>query len=160
MRNESKSNIGFNLLEERLRIDIEISQSCSGGGGIRKHGEELVGVVSIVDNIVAITEGLAHVGTLAGISEDIEGSGDQVAHGAGERKGEVLVEVFEGLVEVTDSLGTNVGGGVRHEGGEELNDQVERGKDGVEGLLGELLVSIKGALEVGVGGLLSVLSGG
>ena len=44
-------------------------------------------------------------------------------------------------------------------GGQNLDDQVKRGKDGIESLLGHGVVSIKGALEVGVGALSNVGSG-
>ena len=109
--------------------------------------KEGVGVVSIADDLEDVAGSLAHVVTVAGVLGEVEGGGNHVTSGSGKGHGEVLVEKSEGLVEITDSSGGDEGSKVRHDGGEELNDEVQRGEEGVESILSELIVTVKGALE-------------
>ena len=122
--------------------------------------KELVGVVSIVDNVEEVSRSFAHVGSVTEVLEEIEGGGNKVAHGSGKGQGEELVEVSEGLVEVLKLGNTNEVSEITHDSGKELNNEVERSENGVEGLGGELVVSVQTALEVWVGGLHGVLSRG
>ena len=106
-------------------------------------GEELVGIVSVVDNIVNVARGLAHVGSIAEVLGEEESGTDHVTKGTGEGHGEILVEVSEGSVEISESSSANKVSEIAHDGRQELNNKVERGEESIESVGSELVVSIQ-----------------
>ena len=125
-----------------------------GSGVSAELSEELVEVVGVVDDDEQVGGSIAHLLSVLQVLHNVEDGSNEEAEGTGEGKGEVVVEEIEGDSEISDSTsGARASelSGSLEEKGSKLDEEVKRGEDSVESLIGEFLESIEGAVESSTG---------